>query len=118
MKITALKNTLLLLLSLGANFALSAQTYYVVPLADMGYTEEGIDEQNVSITRFARTHEQAIQFPEIQFDEVQAVAYIAFPEQEDDNRSWWGRENQSQLNVALRLPDKRPKRSKSARSQA
>ena len=106
MKISPSKIIFLLILSLITNLTLSAQTYYVVPLADMGYNEEGIDELNVPISRFARTHEQAIQFPEIQFDEAQAMAYIAFPEQDEANGNRWGRENQSQLNVALRLPEK------------
>jgi len=103
-----LKRPLLFILSICSALALHADSYYVVPLGDLGYTEDRVDDLNVSISRFAWTHKEAIRFPDLQFEDARVEAYIAFPEQEAGARNWWGNENQSQLNVALRLPNNEP----------
>lgn len=106
------KQILSLLLGLSCGIALQAETYYRVPLADMGYTEGRIDELEVPISHAATTREQAIQFPELQFDDAQVEAYIVFPETDGGDRNWWRRENQGQLDAVLRLPEDTPVKGK------
>nr|MDA3875131.1 hypothetical protein [Kiritimatiellia bacterium] len=105
-----LKCIFLFILSICFGFALHAESYVVVPLGSMGYTEDRLNELNLSISPSAWTSEQAIRFPDLRFEDERVEAYIAFPEQDDPNgnRIFRGNENQSQLNVALRLPRKDP----------
>jgi hypothetical protein len=105
-----LKRVLLHLLIICSGFALQAEVYVVVPLGSMGYTKDRINELNLPISPSAWTYEQALRFPDLRFEDDRVEAYIAFPEQEDPNGNliFRGNENQSQLNVALRLPGKDP----------
>jgi len=87
---------------------LGAEKYYIVTLSEIGFTEANISELSVSVTRFARTHDQVVRFPDISLENEVAQAYIALPGSEEDNQRWWGGENQSQLQVALKLPNNQP----------
>jgi len=95
----------LLIVFIGQLPLLQAAKYYIVPLSEIGFTETNINELERTVTRFARSHEQAVRFPDISLESEDAQAYIALPEEDEENLRWWGSENQSQLQVALKLPD-------------
>lgn len=107
----------LLFLILWQSPFLHADHYYVVPLSEIGYTDNNIDGFTYSIPRIARDQEQAVRYPKIQLENGQTEAYIAFPENEN-TREWWGRENQGHLLVAFKLADNQPVSGKAQLAQS
>lgn len=96
----------LLFLSLGQIQLLRAEQFYVIPLGEIGFEEEAINDLNYSINAwFAHGSEHTIRYPSIDFETPSAEAYIALPEPEDDNNRRWGSTNQRNLQVAIKLAD-------------
>lgn len=96
--------TLSLLFS-GSLHCLNAAKYYVVPLGELDFAEDATQALGKSVSRVARNTHQIIHYPGIRLDGASSEGYIGLPEPDNENTGLWGSEVQSELLVALKLPD-------------
>ncbi len=85
---------------------LLADHFYVVDLSELDFSEPQTRSLDVQVNRHAWSTTEVVRFPRLIIEGAAAEAYVSYPEQEDANRNWWGREPQRSLRVALRLPEK------------